>query len=253
MASPNTTAASPSSPARILIADDDRELCALLAEYLGKHQLAAEAVHSAESAIERLHTGTRPDVLVLDVMLPGMDGLTALRRIREFESLPIVMLSGRGEPVDRILGLELGADDYLAKPCLPRELLARIQALLRRSRGEIGPEQQAVVGELQVGRVRIKPADRRASCGDEALPLTGAELSVLIELARQAGQTVSREQLTQGALHRSLERYDRAIDVHVSRLRQKLTAANCGLRIESIRGAGYQLIVEEDDTEEKTT
>jgi two-component system, OmpR family, response regulator CpxR len=234
----------PSPPPRILIADDDRELCALLAEYLGRQQLIAEAVHSAESAIERLHTGTRPDVLVLDVMLPGMDGLTALRRIREFESLPIVMLSGRGEPVDRIMGLELGADDYLAKPCLPRELLARIQALLRRTRGEIGPE--PMVGELQVGRVRIRPAERRASCGDEALPLTGAELSVLIELGRQVGQTVGREQLTQGALHRPLERYDRAIDVHVSRLRQKLAAARCGLRIESIRGAGYQLVADED-------
>lgn len=233
-------------PPRILIADDDRELCALLAEYLGRHQLSAEAVHSAESAIERLHTGTRPDVLVLDVMLPGMDGLTALRRIREFESLPIVMLSGRGEPVDRIMGLELGADDYLAKPCLPRELLARIQALLRRARG--GPEPVAGAAELQIGCVRIRPSDRRATCGDEPLPLTGAELSVLIELARQAGQTVSREQLTQGALHRPLERYDRAIDVHVSRLRQKLAAANSGLRIESIRGAGYQLIVVDDET-----
>lgn len=224
---------------KILIADDDKELCALLGEYLGRQGLSAESVHSAEAAIERLHKGTRPDVLVLDVMLPGMDGLTALRRIREFESLPIVMLSGRGEPVDRILGLELGADDYLAKPCLPRELLARIQALLRRARGEIGPEP---VGEMQVGRVTLKPAERRASCGNESLPLTGAELSVLIELARQAGQTVSREQLTQNALHRPLERYDRAIDVHVSRLRQKLAAAKCGLRVESVRGAGYQLI-----------
>lgn len=225
----------------ILIADDDKELCTLLAEYLGKQGLGAEAVHSAESAIERLHGGARPDVLVLDVMLPGMDGLTALRRIREFESLPIVMLSGRGEPVDRILGLELGADDYLAKPCLPRELLARIQALLRRTRGEIGPEP---VTELQAGRLRLSPAERRASCGDDTLPLTGAELSVLFELARQLGHTVSREQLTQSALHRPLERYDRAIDVHVSRLRQKLAAAGAGLRVESIRGAGYQLIEE---------
>jgi two-component system, OmpR family, response regulator CpxR len=228
---------------RILIADDDKELCALLSEYLARQGLTADSVHSAEAAIERLHEtsrkGARPDVLVLDVMLPGMDGLTALRRIREFESLPIVMLSGRGEPVDRILGLELGADDYLAKPCLPRELLARIQALLRRARGELGPEP---VGEMQVGRVMLKPAERRASCGDAALPLTGAELSVLFELARQAGQTVSREQLTQSALHRPLERYDRAIDVHVSRLRQKLAHAKAGLRVESIRGAGYQLI-----------
>lgn len=227
---------------RILIADDDHELCALLAEYLERQGLTAEAVHSAESAIERLHTGTRPDVLVLDVMLPGMDGLTALRRIREFEQLPIVMLSGRGEPVDRIVGLELGADDYLAKPCLPRELLARIQALLRRTRPDAAAES---VAELNVGRVRLRPAERRASCNDEALPLTGAELSVLLELARQVGQAVTREQLTQSALHRPLERYDRAIDVHVSRLRQKLAAAKSGLRVESIRGAGYQLIEDE--------
>ena len=225
---------------RILIADDDRELCQLLAEYLALQGLQAESVHSAEAAIERLQgTGLRPDVLVLDVMLPGMDGLAALRRIREFESLPIIMLSGRGEPVDRILGLELGADDYLAKPCLPRELLARIQALLRRSRGEIGPE---AIQEMQIGTLRLRPAERRALCGDQVLPLTGAELSVLIELARQVGQTVAREQLTQAALHRPLERYDRAIDVHVSRLRQKLVAVEADVRIESIRGAGYQLI-----------
>ena len=225
---------------RILIADDDRELCQLLAEYLALQGLQAESVHSAEAAIERLQAaGLRPDVLVLDVMLPGMDGLAALRRIREFEALPIIMLSGRGEPVDRILGLELGADDYLAKPCLPRELLARIQALLRRSRGEIGPESSA---EILVGRLRLRPAERRALCVDQSLPLTGAELSVLIELARQVGQTVTREHLTQAALHRPLERYDRAIDVHVSRLRQKLLAVDAGVRIESIRGAGYQLI-----------
>lgn len=228
---------------RILIADDDTELCALLSEYLLRQGLSTQAVHSAEAAIKQLHegqrSGTGPDVLVLDVMLPGMDGLTALRRIREFESLPIVMLSGRGEPVDRIVGLELGADDYLAKPCLPRELLARIQALLRRARGEVGPEP---VGEIKVGRLALRPAERRASCGSAALPLTGAELSVLIALASKLGQAVSREQLTQGALHRPLERYDRAIDVHVSRLRQKLAAAAAGLRVESIRGAGYQLI-----------
>lgn len=223
----------------ILIADDDRELCALLADYLSRQGLDSESVHSAEAAIERLQgSAAKPDVLVLDVMLPGMDGLTALRRIREFESLPIVMLSGRGEPVDRIVGLELGADDYLAKPCLPRELLARIQALLRRSRGEVGPETAA---EIRIGALRLKPAERRALVGETVLSLTAAEFSVLVELARQAGQPVSREHLTQAALHRPLERFDRAIDVHVSRLRQKLVGVE-GLRIEAIRGAGYQLI-----------
>ncbi|MGQ0697888.1 MAG: response regulator transcription factor [Panacagrimonas sp.] len=225
----------------VLIADDDRELCRLLADYLSRQGLDSESVHSAEAAIERLQiAGAKPDVLVLDVMLPGMDGLAALRRIREFESLPIVMLSGRGEPVDRIVGLELGADDYLAKPCLPRELLARIQALLRRTRGEVGPESAA---ELRVGNLRLRPSERRALSGDTPLSLTAAEFSVLLELARQAGQAVSRERLTQSALHRPLERFDRAIDVHVSRLRQKLAAVE-GLRIEGIRGAGYQLIQE---------
>lgn len=224
----------------VLIADDDRELCQLLADYLARQGLTAEAVHSAEAAIERLQSGqSRPDVLVLDVMLPGMDGLAALRRIREFESLPIVMLSGRGEPVDRILGLELGADDYLAKPCLPRELLARIQALLRRARGELAP---SLGGELKVGGLSLRPAERRAWAETQVLNLTGAEFSVLLELARQVGQPVSRERLTLAALHRPLERYDRAIDVHISRLRQKLGAATAHLRIEGIRGAGYQLV-----------
>lgn len=224
----------------ILIADDDRELCTLLSDYLSRHGLAVQAVHSAEDAIQRLQNGgQRADALVLDVMLPGMDGLTALGRIRAFEAIPIIMLSGRGEPVDRVMGLELGADDYLAKPCLPRELLARIQSLLRRSRAEVGPEAQA---ERRVGALCLRPAERRATLGDEALPLTGAEFSVLAELARCSGQIVSREQLTQVALHRPLERYDRAIDVHVSRLRQKLTAAGASLRIEAVRGAGYQLI-----------
>lgn len=224
----------------ILIADDDRELCSLLADYLSRHGLEIESVHTAEDAITRLQSGQRkPDALVLDVMLPGMDGLSALRQIREFEALPIVMLSGRGEPVDRVMGLELGADDYLAKPCLPRELLARIQALLRRARAEVGPEAQT---ERRLGALSLRPTERRAYHGEEPLTLTGAEFSVMLELMRCAGQTVSRDQLTQIALHRPLERYDRAIDVHVSRLRQKLGAAGVDLRIEGIRGAGYQLI-----------
>lgn len=225
----------------ILIADDDRELCDLLADYLSRHGMETQAVHSAEDAIARLQsTAARPEVLVLDVMLPGMDGLTALGRIRAFETLPIIMLSGRGEPVDRIMGLELGADDYLAKPCLPRELLARIQALLRRSRAE--PAATEHPAEYRLGTLLLRATERRAYLGDAVLNLTGAEFSILLELARCQGQTVSREQLTQTALHRPLERFDRAIDVHVSRLRQKLGTAGAALRIEGIRGAGYQLI-----------
>lgn len=221
----------------VLIADDDEELCALLREYLTRQGLQVATVYSAEAALARLEdAATLPDVLVLDVMLPGMDGLAALKRIRALSALPVLMLSGRGEPVDRVVGLELGADDYLAKPCLPRELLARIQALLRRARG---PEPGA---DLRLGALEISPSKREARFGKTPLELTGAEFSVLLELLRHAGSVVSKEQLTQHALNRALERYDRAIDVHVSRLRSKLSAAGDGApEIEAVRGAGYIL------------
>jgi DNA-binding response OmpR family regulator len=220
----------------ILIADDDEELCKLLQEYLSKQGLQVQTVYSAEAALKRLVPPAHaPDLLVLDVMLPGMDGLAALKRIRELSALPILMLSGRGEPVDRIVGLELGADDYLSKPALPRELLARIQALLRRSRG---PEPDA---DVELGHLQLSPARREAQLNGKPLELTGAEFSVLLELSRHAGNVVSKEQLTQHALNRPLEKYDRAIDVHVSRLRNKLSAIGGAPEIEAVRGAGYIL------------
>jgi two-component system response regulator CpxR len=222
--------------ARVLICDDDEPLCLLLADYLGRQGLAVDAVHSAEAAIERLGGGTAYDVLVLDLMLPGIDGLAALKAIRARHATPVIMLSARGESVDRVVGLELGADDYLGKPCEPRELLARIQAILRRVR------EPDAGGEVVVGALRVQPAERRAWLGSAELALTGAEFSVLAELARCAGRLVSREQLTERGLHRPLERFDRAIDVHVSRLRHKLGQAGAAAPgIESVRGAGYLL------------
>lgn len=218
----------------VLIVDDDRELCALLQDYLERHQLRVDSAGSAEEALARLQSGTAPDVLVLDVMLPGMDGLTALRRIRELSSMPVLMLSGRGGPLDRVEGLELGADDYLAKPALPRELLARIHALLRRAPAGAG-------GDLQLGMLRLQGSQRRAFLNAQALELTGAEFAVLHELLRHTGQIVSREDLTERALHRPLEKFDRAVDVHVSRLRQKLARTESAPVIESVRGAGYVL------------
>jgi two-component system, OmpR family, response regulator CpxR len=220
---------------RVLICDDDEPLCLLLCDYLGRQGLQAEAVHSAEAAIERLERDGACDALVLDLMLPGIDGLAALKAIRARHAMPVIMLSSRSESVDRIVGLELGADDYLAKPCEPRELLARIQAVLRRSR------EPAAGAEVMVGTLRLQPSERRAWLGDAELGLTGAEFSVLTELARCAGRLVSREQLTERGLHRPLEKYDRAIDVHVSRLRQKLAKAGAAPEIESVRGAGYLL------------
>lgn len=231
MSAPATAA-----PARILIADDDPSLCLLLSNYLGQNGYTVQAVQSAEAALQLLRTETGlPDLLVLDVMLPGMDGLTALRHVRERSAMPVLMLSSRGEPVDRVVGLELGADDYLTKPCLPRELLARIQALLRRAR----PAEPG--NEIRLGCLRLIPAQRRALSNGTALELTGAEFSVLLELVRHPGSVISREQLTERGLNRPLERFDRAIDVHVSRLRNKLAAASVALSIESVRGAGYVL------------
>jgi len=174
---------------RILIADDDRELCALLASYLGQQGLDIESVHSADDALNRLrHAEPKPDLLILDVMIPGKDGLAALSELRATQNLPVLMLSARGEPLDRVIGLELGADDYLAKPCLPRELLARVKALLRR-----GPA--PAVGAVAVGKLRLDPARRSAQMEGRTLRLTGAEFGLLLCLARNAGTPVDKAAL----------------------------------------------------------
>ncbi len=223
---------------RILIADDDRELCRLLTDYLQREGLEAEAVHDGNAALARLaDPSLRPDLLILDVTMPGRDGLQTLAELRARHGLPVIMLSARGEPVDRVVGLELGADDYIAKPCLPRELLARIRARLRQS----SPSAPAA---LQAGRLRLQPAERRAFVGGAELELTGAEFSLLLALAQRIGQVVDKAALTREALGREIERFDRSVDVHLSRLRRKLADASAQqIRIESVRGVGYQLVV----------
>ncbi len=222
---------------RILIADDDCELCSLLADYLGREGLDVSAVHDADSALAALRDDAqRPDLLILDVMMPGKDGLAALRELRVLYALPVIMLSARGEPIDRVIGLELGADDYLPKPCLPRELLARVRAQLRRNQTE-------AEADINVGTLRLQPGERRAWADDVELRLTGAEFSLLLALARNAGHIVDKSALTQAALGRPIERFDRSIDVHVSRLRKKLAeASSLAPHIESVRGAGYLLL-----------
>lgn len=229
------------TPARILIGDDDRDLCALLADYLGLEGYAIDCVHDADAVLARLAAGPAPDLLILDVMMPGRNGLAALRELRQRHALPVLMLSARGEPVDRVVGLELGADDYLSKPCLPRELLARVKALLRR-RG--GPETSAAASErLQLGRLSVDPAQRIARIGGQVLKLTGAEFGVLLTLIRQPGRPVDKGTLTRQGLGRELERFDRSVDVHVSRLRHKLQEAGSDTpEIESIRGVGYVIV-----------
>ena len=223
---------------RILIVDDDRALCSLLADYLQREGFDVDVAHDGTTALTHLHSGAqRPDLLILDVMMPGRDGLETLRELRLQYRLPVIMLSARGEPVDRIVGLELGADDYLSKPCLPRELLARVRAQLRRNT-------PATAGVLQVGVLRLLPGERRAFADDNEISLTGAEYMLLQALAQRAGELVEKAVLTRFALGRELERFDRSVDVHVSRLRHKLAEASPKApHIYSVRGAGYVLVV----------
>lgn len=225
---------------RILIVDDDRALSALLAEYLQREGFIVDVAHDGDAALAQLQNASqRPDLLILDVMMPGRDGLETLRELRMQYRLPVIMLSARGEPVDRVVGLELGADDYLAKPCLPRELLARARAQLRRNVALPN------TGTLQLGALRLLPGERRAYIAEQELSLTGAEFQLLLTLAQRAGELVDKAVLTRSALGRELERFDRSIDVHVSRLRHKLAEASApSLRIESVRGAGYILVAE---------
>jgi len=222
---------------RLLIADDDRELCDLLSDYLRLEGFEVEVVHNANDALERLAENNPPlDLLILDVMMPGKDGLSALRELRASHGLPVLMLSARGEPVDRVVGLELGADDYLAKPCLPRELAARVKALLRR-RAPRAIEENVVIGGL-----KLDPNLRKATLDGEALRLTAAEYGVLAALMRRAGEPVDKDTLCREGLGRPLERFDRSVDVHVSRLRQKLSAiSESAPSIEALRGIGYVL------------
>lgn len=223
---------------QVLLADDDRALTGLLTEYLQQEGFVVRAVHDGDAALVALADASfKPDVLVLDVMMPGRDGLDTLQKLRGAHALPVLMLSARGEPLDRVIGLELGADDYLAKPCLPRELLARIRALLRR--GAATHSSQV----YEAGALKLSTGERRAWCHGVVLELTGAEFALLQTLLQHVGTVVDKATLTREALGRELERYDRAIDVHVSRLRQKLgSTSGDSPQIEAVRGAGYQLI-----------
>lgn len=227
--------------ARILIIDDDRELCALLDEFLQLEGFSTRSIHDGLDAISHCRE-QHYDAIVLDIMLPGLQGLDVLRRLRTFTATPILMLTARGEDADRIVGLELGADDYLPKPCNPRELAARLRAILRRV--QPGHDQAADrAGELKVGQTLINPAGRRASHAGTDLQLTGAEFNVLLVLLRQAGTLVDKEQLSREALGRPLAAYDRSVDVHISKLRKKLAALGGDNLIVSVRGGGYQFAI----------
>lgn len=221
----------------ILLVDDDTELCALLSEFLNLEGFSTHAVHDGIEAVTHCRTHTY-DAVVLDIMLPGMQGLDVLRTLREFCDTPILMLTARGEDTDRILGLELGADDYLPKPCNPRELSARLRAILRRVAA--GKAKTKPSATLAVGATLIDTANRTASFEQQNLHVTSAEFNILRVLLAHAGQVVSKDVLHEQALGRALAAYDRSIDVHVSNLRKKLAAAGATNMILSVRGVGYQ-------------
>jgi two-component system, OmpR family, response regulator CpxR len=227
---------------RVLVVDDDRELCELLERYLGGEGFVVESVSDGETGIARAAAGVA-DVIVLDVMLPGLDGFETLRRLRAACNVPVLMLTARGDEVDRIVGLEIGADDYLPKPFNPRELAARLRAILRRadSDGTLGSSEPRV---LRVDDLEIDLGARTATCGGVQVRLTGTEFSLLELLSRNAGQVTTREQLSREVLERRPSALDRSLDVHVSNLRRKLgPRADGDERIKTVRGRGYVLTV----------
>jgi len=225
---------------RLLLIDDDEGLAALLADYLRLEGFEVTTAHTVEDGV-RGALATPPSLVILDVMLPDGSGVDALRRIRASSAVPVMMLTARGDPVDRILGLELGADDYVPKPCTPRELVARVRAILRRGAARTGE----TIAPLAAGLLQMWPQRRRASWDSSALPLTSSEFDLLEQLLRHAGNVVAKGDLSLHALGRPLGRFDRSVDVHVSAIRAKLAQASEGrCTIETVRGRGYQLVVE---------
>jgi len=218
----------------ILLADDDTELCELLREYLGQEGFEVRLAHDGEQALAE---SRRPglDAMVLDIMMPRLNGIDVLRSLRKESELPVIMLTARGDDLDRIIGLELGADDYLAKPANPRELLARIRAILRRSTSH------STVATIEASDLVLNQAAHELRRDGQLMELTSTEFSILQLLLQRRGEVVEKKDLYLAALGREPVAYDRSIDMHVSNLRRKLGPARDGTeRIETIRGIGYQ-------------
>ncbi|MBZ5584488.1 MAG: response regulator transcription factor [Acidobacteriia bacterium] len=218
---------------RILLVDDDAELCSLLGEFLTREGFEVECQHEGNRGLERA-SADGVDLVVLDVMLPGLDGFEILRRLRQRSKVPVIMLTARGEDVDRIVGLELGADDYLPKPFNPRELAARIRAILRR----YAPRPAAPPARLEVNGVVLDTGTREVISIGKPVDLTTFEFDILELLMRSAGRVLSRDALMENFYNRKATAFDRSIDMHISHIRKKLGRGD-GL-IKTIRGVGYQ-------------
>ena len=221
---------------RALLIDDDARLADLLLDYLGDHDVALESAKDGQSGLDALARGTY-DVVLLDVMMPGMDGLEVLRRLRAKSTIPVIMLTARGEEADRVVGLEIGADDYVSKPFSPRELLARIRAVLRRAQPEAQSER------IVLGGVEVDVGARTARVDGALVDLTGLELDLLVALMRRPGRVVPRDALLSEAGREDVTVSERTVDVHISHLRKKLgDDPRSPSRIRTVRGVGYVFV-----------
>ena len=222
---------------KVLIIDDDDELCELVSEYLTVEGFETHAVHDGESGLAKAKTGDY-DLAILDVMLPKMNGFEVLRELRQSSKLPVLMLTARGDDMERIVGLEIGADDYLPKPFNPRELVARLRAILRRStadESEGHTPEKIVVDDLE-----LSASSRSVKVGGVPVAVTSVEFDLLAALLREAGNVVKKDELSETVLERELSPYDRSLDMHISNLRKKLGARADGTeRIKTVRSVGY--------------
>jgi DNA-binding response OmpR family regulator len=224
---------------KLLLIDDDKELTQLINEYLTAEGFEVDMVHDGQQALD-IPDPEKYAAIVLDVMLPVKSGFEVLKQLRKKCQTPVLMLTARGDTIDRVIGLEIGADDYLPKPCDPRELVARIRAVLRRAVPATAT--QPAVERLTTEKLSLHLGSRSVSWNEIDVPLTGTEFSVLELLVRSAGQVISKDDMTEQALNRKLTPYDRSIDVHVSNIRKKLTQAGASKDlIINVRGAGYML------------
>jgi DNA-binding response OmpR family regulator len=232
----------PTTRPRLLVIDDDRKLCRLIQDYLKPMGYAVESVHTGPEGLARA-TAEEFQAIILDVMLPGLDGFEVLRRLRRRSEVPVLMLTARGDEADRIVGLEIGADDYLPKTFSPRELLARLRAVIRRSTRSLAADTPEASPEIVVGALRIHTGAHVVLLHDQPLVLTPVEYDLLVSLARARGRVKTREQLLTEIAERNYEVFDRSIDVHISSLRKKLGDDPKTPRfIRTIRSAGYLLI-----------
>jgi len=224
---------------RLLLVDDDLELSSMLAEYLASEGYEVEAVYDGLAAVKAIKA-VNYDAVVLDVMMPELDGFGVLKQVRSYSEVPVLMLTAKGDDVDRIVGLEMGADDYLAKPFNPRELLARIRAILRRR--QIEPQNAPDELQIEVGGLLLDKTSRTARANDAEVSLTSTEFNILYLMMQHLGEVVSKARISEEGMGKPLEKYDRSVDMHMSHLRKKLLHDALRLSIATVHGQGYQLV-----------